>query len=341
MISNTWKQISEKNQSFYNNKKPVKISDLCGFYGKENYTKEFKFIRLFGPIKSRAMHCVEGRTVDSKGVAKKFIYYVDCANYNDETGGFDDHDCPYCKYGFPLQVKFYQNAIIRELEENAPDNRGQRTEFEKTPQTIEGVKYFVKEDPDVKKGAWTPVRIVEIPKALATKLGNMEESNFIKDPETGKRISMPVTDLQYGIDLCIKYDPDAAANAKYALEKDMDSGRTPITKEIRREYLIWDLKFPKPKIEDIKADFKRSAEKLVGAKNEEEFEAYKVALQAEKLNRATEKVAEARINSVTLSDDDMMDDLDDTPVQQVMKEMELSGEPENNQDSDDEFEDLD
>lgn len=305
MKTTSWSDIDSNNN---NRQKSKRVSDLVEVYDKKNYSNKWQAIRLVGPITSNCMHTVK---CQGKDPTKPILFFSDCLNYNRETGDFEDNNCPYCQVGVPKSIKFYQNAIIRELENNPPANKGERTPFEKEVRELGDNKFYVKENKET--SSWTPVRMVELPKSLAGKLHNIEVLNFYKDPETGERHSASPSDLRYGVDLFITYKPDSNdPKEKYDIQRDADSGKTPITKEMRKEYLFWDLELPEIDEKLVRENFKRNALKLLNADNKEELAKVQASLQADTPKTSTPKP----IKTVDLDDD--LDDI--TPAQSAMSE---------------------
>lgn len=332
----SWAVIDSK-QNKYDNDKPIKIQDLVGFYDKSNFTRQYKRIRFFGPVVGRTTHIVKCSTANKQDPSKmrSYMYSVDCINYNPETGEFEDNGCPYCNCGIPKQTRFYQNAIIRELEENAPElgKRGERTPYEQEVRLLGDKKFYLKEN--VNTSAWTPVRIVEIPRSLISSLKEAEELNFYKDPETGERKQASIADLKYGIDIYIKFDDTAKEMSKYyTAQRVPDIGKTPITNEMRKEYLVWKLVFPKLDKDKVIKDFNRSVERITNANDKETWQKI-----VDSLKPASTTTKEAKpIATVTLDDEDMMDTNEITPAQQAMEDVSFEAKAPVN--LDDEFEDL-
>ena len=340
MISQSWAELDAKNQKTYNNapRRP-RPSELVEVYGKENFSNSWKRIRLYGPIKVDANHIVKGKIKKKDRTVKDVFFYVPCLNYNRETGEKEDHDCPYCKYVNNMQIRYYQNAIIRDLEENVPSDIGERTDKEKQLTTIDGFKCYVKESKE--SSAWTPVRIIEIPTSVATKLKGIQELNRYKD-ENGEVQTASPSDLKYGVDLLIKYDDKAAAQQKYDVQRDPDSGKTPITNEIRKHYLMWDLEIPQVDAEAVKKEFPKNAKIVIPDDyHKEKLQEYLEELEKEEKSKKESK-PKTEVKSVTLDDDDL-DDI--SPAQEAMSDdtddvrFESKAKPSSN-DYDDEFEDL-
>jgi hypothetical protein len=335
MISDSWASLAEKNSKFTNAPKRPRPNELVEIYGKENFSNEYKAIRLFGPIKADANHLIRGKIKKKDGVIKEVFFAVPCLNYNRETGEKEDHDCPYCKYINNASIRYYQNAIIREIEEDAPEYKGERTESEKELKVIDGFKCYVKESKN--SPAWTPVRIIEIPTSLVTTLKDIQSLNKYKDEEGEVHTASP-SDLKYGVDLLIKYNENGAPQSKYTLQRDPDSGKTPISSEMRREYLVWNLEIPAVNEEEVLKDFPRNARIATPDDyHKDALKEYLDQLDAEEKVKSAEKAQKKQIQAVTLDDDDM-DDI--SPAQEAMSEDVSFTSKSKSSSSDDEFEDL-
>lgn len=339
MKSDSWAVIADKQKNYGDKPKRPRVSELVDVYDKKEYSKEYKTIRLYGPIKTDANHIIKGKRKLKDGTLKDVIFAVPCLNYNRETGEMEDHDCPYCKYVNGPQIRFYQNAIIREYEDNPPLNRGERTESEKQLKTIDGFKCYVKENKNTP--AWTPVRIVEIPKSLTGELKKIQDFNKYRDEE-GNICHASPSDLKYGVDLFIRYDAETSEpSKKYILVRDPDSGKTPITPDIRKSYLMWDLQIPPLNEEEIRKDFNNNCKiALPDASHKEAHKEYLAELEAkgEEKPAKTNKPAMS-VKQVGLDDDDL-DDL--TPAQQAMTESnDVAFESKPSKASKSEYEDLD
>lgn len=281
-----------------------KMSDLVEVYDKKNFVNQYKAVRLVGPVSSSCNHSIKvRRKTPVEGKPNEYFYMQPCLNYNPKEGVFEDHDCPYCKAGVPASIKFYQNAIIRELEDNPPMNKGSRTEAESVVKEIGGFKAYIKEAKNT--SAWTPVRVMEIPKSLTSDLKTIENTNMRRDPETGKRNVYPISDLQNGGDLFFSYNPNEPSPAKmYKVARDTEAGCTPVTPEMRKEYLFWDIfQVPEPDKEKVIANFKKDVDRIINASNKEFVETYMEENGIKKTDSS--KPAEKKvIKTVNLDDDD-------------------------------------
>jgi len=339
----SWTTVDEKSQKSYDNDKTPRITDLYDFYSKDNYTDKYKTIRLVGPIYTNHFHMVKIRVKAKDDPSKTIerVFYAPCLNYIAKQDVVDtSKNCPYCAVGLKPTIRFYQNAIIRELEENPPVDKGTRTAAEKELKVLGDKKFYCKESKT--SSAWTPVRMIEIPKALTSKLRSIEEFNKYKDEETGERKSASPSDLKYGVDLFIKYCPNKAAGEMYDIQRDVDSGKTPVTNEMRKEYLFWDFKIPEYDEESVRRNFIRNAANLIVP---DEYQSILDKIVAEHTTTSEKKEKQSKpIESVSIDDDDDLDDIEPTPSQTAFGDEDLDDveiESSSSQSySDDEFEDL-
>jgi hypothetical protein len=115
--------------------------------------KEWQTLRFVGPLVAVGGHWLN--TEPPHPTKKTKAFYKACLAFNPETEERDSTvECPYCKDEsgwIRPDLVYWQNAIVRKLEEDAPEKRGRLTEKEEET----GFK---------QKGsrAWTPVRATRI-----------------------------------------------------------------------------------------------------------------------------------------------------------------------------------
>jgi hypothetical protein len=144
-----------------------------------------------------------------------------CLAYDDEIEEKDSEKaCPYCDLIDYIQVHYYVNVIVRELEEDVPARIRQTPEEKKT-----GFK-------DMNSDSWTPVRVLRLPAGAVAKLNQLSELN-LHGPK-GKRVSYPLSDEQYGRDVMVMYDKDAAPANQYTFQL----GEPTVLEE---DYLLWNV----------------------------------------------------------------------------------------------------
>ena len=214
--------------------------------------KKFYQIRLVGPMFSYAAHWFEINKKDGKGQAK---FSKDCLAWNDEVEALDsDRSCPYCDLDPKrAQVHYYQNVIIRDLEEKAPKDNSVSKAERKTG--------FKDKDSD----SWTPVRVLRLPPSAVQLLRDLAELN--KHGKKGEKTAHPVEDEQYGCDIMYKFDPDATGSGKHQFQK---GDHSPITEE-EAEYLLWNIEnmVEPDDVKTAKDEAKRIKPRLVGAEEED------------------------------------------------------------------------
>ena len=249
-------------------------------YDKKNYTGNdvYAQVRLLGPTLAYHFHTCEFINKDT-GV-KKF-YYMPCAAYKPSTGEpIEEHDCPYCKAGIKVSTRFYVNAIIRDLQDETRPKPYPRTDAEKKPVKINDVSFLIRSytqstdangNPKIiYSSSFSPVRVLELPASVIWQIAEMEKVNWMTY-EDGKKKLTPITDLERGCDLVISYRPNEATPAKkYAVQRTTE-GKTPITKEMRRdEILLYDLSIlPDINVEALKKEFIRSCSRIANITNKD------------------------------------------------------------------------
>lgn len=182
-----------------------KWEDLLEWYKfKSPKEEEFNQIRLIGPIMSAAYHWVE--VVKTDGT--KTAFPMTCAGYDPETETFNVDKCPACVAKLNASKFYFQNAIIRPLQENMPVNA--RT-FKDFPEEI------AKPYREVGDRVWSPIRVVKITSSCATQLRDIVKLNRHKIGSV--IVSKDVSDTVYGIDVYIKFDPDESPANMYNVQK--------------------------------------------------------------------------------------------------------------------------
>lgn len=194
---------------------------------------DFNQIRLVGPIMSAVYHWVEIIKKDGG----KASFPATCCGYDPETETIDEDKCPGCLCRITQQKFYFQNAIIRDLQELKPANAKSIADF-----TDEQQKQYR----EIGDKSWTPVRVLKIPISCAGQLRNIVKLNRHKID--GTITVKDVSDDAYGIDLFIKYDPDEPPMSMYDIQK---GDCTPLTAE-EKQYKLYNLnvvKFDPVKLE--------------------------------------------------------------------------------------------
>lgn len=343
-LLSSWSQMSssayENNQERYNY---PRMSELVEVLDRSTYENQYQSIRLLGPIVSLHTHVVECKKKDGS----KYCFYIPCCNFDPATQSIVENDCPYCKIGCHRMVRFYENAIVRSIEgEHDLNSRLDWTEEESKLKKFSDFAAFFK---DKKSRSWTPVRVVEIPASVSRKLQNLEGLNYHKD-ENGERVTASIADLEYGIDILITYRPGSKEPANmYDVQRDPESLRSPISKEIRKNLLLWNIfQLPEVDTDKIKEDFKRSCLRInpEKVKHPEVLEEYiKANTQEFKKNNA-EPSNKPAIKSVSLPKSEMPKENDIMEeAESEVKSMEFEDIKDSSNESapweEDDFEDLD
>jgi hypothetical protein len=204
--------------------KNINIAELVGLmqFPKNRFVQ----IRLLDkPWLAMAQHWIEIIGAKSE---KQVKIPKTCLAFDNENDEFNK-DCPYCELTGENKVPrkvYYVNAIIRDLEDNMPSTRSRPTVKEKNSGHIEGL--------DSK--SWTPVKVIRLTPSIVQKIQDLSQLNVHKIK--GVRTQVNVADDDYGMDINIKYDPDATGTDKYNVQ--VVGGSTPLTEQ-QRAYLTWDL----------------------------------------------------------------------------------------------------
>jgi hypothetical protein len=180
-------------------------------------SKKWTPLRLVGSVFSYGQHWLPIVTKEGKETNFPKV----CLAYDDEIEEKDSEKaCPYCDLIDYIQVHYYVNVIVRELEEDVPARIRQTPEEKKT-----GFK-------DMNSDSWTPVRVLRLPAGAVAKLNQLSELN-LHGPK-GKRVSYPLSDEQYGRDVMVMYDKDAAPANQYTFQL----GEPTVLEE---DYLLWNV----------------------------------------------------------------------------------------------------
>jgi hypothetical protein len=278
-------------------------------------SKEWVTLRAVGPIVPKRVHWIpvslqEAEEISSgkkKGRIKSFP--KTCLAFNPETEERDStKECPYCEIESEHVrdgTDYFQNFIVRSLQEDEPKKKGTPTKSE--------LKSGFKE-----KGSklWTPVRVFRMTSSLTRDLKSYAASNRHKDKKTGEKKAFPLTHPKYGRDIQIYYDPDEkVASKRYRIQL---GDKSPLTEE-ELEYALWNI------------EALNNPESLKDAKKE--LEGW---LKRNKKNKGKSKDDDDDIDDEDdVDNDDDSDDDDDKPSKNSKKGKSKS------KDDDDEDDDLD
>jgi hypothetical protein len=157
------------------------------------------------------------------------------AGVNPETGEYDAENDPYhTLLGLESKEEYYVNVIDRDIQNDEPKKKRDRTPKEEKQREWNGGSYYLKESKT--KGGWTPVRVMRLTPAMARKISELGDLNKVTNKKTGKTTTYMVDHPKYGFDISIKYDKKAkSANEMYSIQK---SDRSPLTEE-ELELLLW------------------------------------------------------------------------------------------------------
>lgn len=183
---------------------------------------DFNQVRLIGPIMSAIYHWVEITKQDGS----KASFPATCCGYDPDTEVTDESKCPGCQCRITQQKFYFQNAIIRDLQEVKPANAKSVADFPEEQK---------KQYREIGDRSWSPVRVLKIPKSCATQLHDIVKLNRHKI--AGVTMAKDVADDDYGVDLFIKYDPDEVPANMYGIQK---GDCTPLTAE-EKTYKLYNL----------------------------------------------------------------------------------------------------
>jgi hypothetical protein len=183
---------------------------------------DFNQIRLIGPIMSAVYHWVEITKQDGN----KATFPATCCGYDSETETINEDKCPGCLCHITQQKFYFQNAIIRDLQEVKPVNAKSISDF---PEELN------KPYREVGNKSWSPIRVLKIPVSCAAQLRNIVKLNRHKI--AGSITTKDVSDDEYGIDLFIKYDSTETPMNMYDIQK---GDCTPLTVE-EKQYKLFNL----------------------------------------------------------------------------------------------------
>ncbi len=185
--------------------------------------KEWVDVRfIHSEILAVAQHWIE---IDKKDGGKAKFPKL-CLRYDSAEEVYkDDIECPYCNAGNTANVTYYANAIIREDQEDKPENP-------KPPSNKERETGFK----DKGSKSWTPVYVLRLTTSQVSEIKELRGLNKYKG-EDGQTIYHDVSDDKFGMDVRLRINPDKQGTARYSVS---GGDKSPLTKEERR-YLIWNL----------------------------------------------------------------------------------------------------
>lgn len=230
----------EDAQKFTKDPKPQDIIDVLTYPDGD-----WLSARFVGPLVAYGGHWLGLEAPNPKKMTKSF--YKPCLRFDPETEERDTTKyCPYCddETGWIRNdTVYYQNAIIRALQEDKPKKVREHTKSErKTGFKEKGSK------------SWTPVRALRITPGFIRDIKNTAALNRHKAKD-GTKKSFGLTHPKYGCDVEIMYDSKAAAGKKYSIQKGDKSRLT----EEEEEYLMQQVEglIKAEKEKDAKSEYAR------------------------------------------------------------------------------------
>lgn len=187
---------------------------------------EYISTRAIGPVVAVGGHWVnvEPQKKDKKTKA----FWVPCLAFDPKTEERDStKSCPWCSdtSGWVRSgLDYWQNVIVRSLEEEKPATEKEHTKKERKS----GFK-------EKSSKSWTPCRALRIAPGFMRDLKKAASLNRHLNKKTGQKKAYPLSHEKCGVDLEIQYDKDEAPAKKYSLHK--GEKRTPLTEE-QQEYLL-------------------------------------------------------------------------------------------------------
>jgi hypothetical protein len=222
------------------------IVDLLKFPSKK-WTK----MRTTGPIVPYGGHWVD--TIKKDGSKGRF--WVQCLAFDSEIEGLDTtKECPWCDAQdkrINFRIDYYQNAIIRDLQEAEPKRKPDFTEKEEESR-------FKEKDSD----SWTPIKVVRLTPSTVREMKRHAAENRHKSKKTGETKAWPLSHDHWGCDVKVFYDKDETPAKQYSVSINVEKN-TPLSEE-EQEYLRWNIEdIIKPdSLERARKEFERWLEKM-------------------------------------------------------------------------------
>ena len=289
--------------------------------------------RAVGPVVAVGGHWVN--VEPPKKDKKSKAFWVPCLAFDPKTEERDStKSCPWCSdtSGWVRSaLDYWQNFIVRSLEDDAPAKQKEHTKKERKT----GFK-------EKSSKSWTPCKALRVAPGFMRDLKKAASLNRHKTKD-GQKKAFPLSHVKCGVDLEIMYAPDEAPAKKYSLHK--GEKRTPLSDE-QQEYLLQDIE----KLSKVIAlTAKAEADVGADASDEDKAEAVDKALKAELkkqskeyqdwLKRQQKKWKDEFGGSGEKSDDE--DDDEDKPKGKGKKGKKSAGKKSRDEDEDDESSDDD
>jgi hypothetical protein len=286
-----------------NNRGPA-LKDLVQMF---EFTDEFKEVRMIGPTRRIAWHYLPVYKADGTPVMNKWKQQTRipkmCVAYDSKTGKLDpDKKCGYCEMkdaeSSGYKVEAHTNVIDREIQQNAPEKKGKRSDTEKERRKLFGEKWFIKDSK--KSSAFTPARYMVLKSSMGGKISDMTALNKKKiDGETQK---FGPNHPKYGFDMNVKFDDTKKSPGdKYGCVK----GDNTKLDEDEMKILLWDLFVLKPEDyetskKEAKSFDKRIANAVGGSGGEDEDKS------------SSKKKSKGKADEEDWGDDEDLEDDDDS-----------------------------
>jgi hypothetical protein len=235
----------------------VRVTDLITLFKWPE--RKWVTVRFHPELHSYAMAWVKGKTKEGKEV--KFPAHM--RSYDPSTMEFDstvydpwndlflsEKDKKQDERVIQVSRKFYGNMIVRKLQSQMPNVLPKATPEEKQS----GFK-------DKDSETWTCWSGFALPPGAIRKIQDLKGLNTVTSKKTDRTKEYSVTDIDFGCDVKILYDPDKPPATQYEVQL---GERTPLTDEELND-LRWDTSILAPDIPDeatVKKDYEQWAERM-------------------------------------------------------------------------------
>lgn len=211
----------EDTQNFSKNPRPEDIVDILKLPNDEWLTA-----RAVGPVVAVGGHWVNLEPPKKDKMPKAFP--VPCLAFDPNTEERDStKKCPWCAdtSGWVRNaLDYWQNFIVRSLEEDMPSKPKEHTKKEKKT----GFK-------EKSSKSWTPCRALRIAPGFMRDFKKQASLNRHLSKKTGEKKAFPLSHDKFGVDVELMYAPQEQAAKKYSVSK--GDKRSPLTEE-QQEYLL-------------------------------------------------------------------------------------------------------
>lgn len=211
----------EDTQNFSKEPRADDIVDVLKYPNDEWLT-----VRAVGPVVAVGGHWVS--VEPPKKDKKTKAFWAPCLAFNPNTEERDStKKCAWCddtSGWVRTAIDYWQNFIVRQLEEDKPGKEKEHTKKEeKTGFKEKGSK------------SWTPCKAGRIAPGFMRDLKKAASLNRHTSKKTGQKKAFPLSHEKFGVDLEIMYAPEEAPAKKYSLHK--GEKRTPLNDD-QQAYLL-------------------------------------------------------------------------------------------------------